>query len=96
MDGGEERVNGFQFLRSPENDGRKQRFWDDLWIADMLAVLFTGTWRTFSNADQLEPWLRLLRLLLDPRPLVAVIDAAPFAMPCRTISWSICWACARA
>lgn len=73
----EERVNGFRFLRSPEADGRrKQRFWDDPWVTDVLSVLFTGTWRTFSDASQVEPWLRLLRPLLDPRPLVAVIDMA--------------------
>ncbi|MGO7637585.1 hypothetical protein [Rhizobium leguminosarum] len=73
----EERVNGFRFLRSPETDGRRRQwFWDDPWVSDVLAVMFTGTWRTFSNADQVEPWLRLLRPMLDPRPLVAVIDTA--------------------
>jgi len=74
----EERVNGFKFLRSPETEGRRrQYFWADPWVADVLAVMFTGAgWRTFSYADQLEPWLRLLRPLLDPRPLVAVIDTA--------------------
>ncbi|WP_113048391.1 hypothetical protein [Agrobacterium tumefaciens] len=72
----EERINGFRLLRSPEADNRKKRFWDDPWLSDVLAVLFTGTWRTFSDADQLQPWLRLLRPLLDPRPLVAVIEAA--------------------
>lgn len=73
----EERINGLKLLRSPETDGRRrQRFWDDPWVSDVLAVMLTGNWRTFSNADQLEPWLRLLRPLLDPRPLVAVIDTA--------------------
>jgi hypothetical protein len=74
----EERVNGFRFLRSPETDGRRRhRFWDDPWLSDVLAVMFSGAaWRTFPNAEELEPWLRLLRPLLDPRPLVAVIEAA--------------------
>jgi len=74
----EERINGFRFLRSPEIVGRRrQRFWDDPWAADVLAVMFSGAaWRTFPNAEELEPWLRLLRPLLDPRPLVAVIDTA--------------------
>ncbi|TAT87195.1 hypothetical protein ELI54_02660 [Rhizobium ruizarguesonis] len=74
----EERVNGFRFLRSPETEGRRrQRFWADPWVADVLAVMFSGAaWRTFPDAEELEPWLRLLRPLLDPRPLVAVIDMA--------------------
>ncbi|MBP2563680.1 hypothetical protein J2766_000239 [Agrobacterium tumefaciens] len=74
----EERVNGFRFLRSPETEGRRrQRFWDDPWVADVLAVMFSGAgWRTFPKAEELQPWLRLLRPLLDPRPLVAVIEAA--------------------
>lgn len=74
----EERVNGVRFLRSPETEGRRrQRFWDDPWLSDVLAVMFSGAaWRTFPNTEELEPWLRLLRPLLDPRPLVAVIDAA--------------------
>lgn len=73
----EERVNGFRFLRSPEARGRRKRFWDDPWLSDVLAVLFSGAgWRTFPNVEEVEPWLRLLRPLLDPRPLVAVIDAA--------------------
>lgn len=74
----EERVNGFRFLRSPETDGRRrQRFWDDPWLSDVLAVMFSGAARrTFPNGEELEPWLRLLRPLLDPRPLVAVIDIA--------------------
>lgn len=73
----EERVNGFRFLRSPESGSRRrQRYWDDPWVSDVLAVMFTGTWRVFSNANQLEPWLRLLRPLLDPRPLVAIIETA--------------------
>lgn len=71
-----ERVNGFKLLRSLEAAGRKKRFWDDPCLSDVLAVLFTGTWRTFSDASQLEPWLRLLRPLLDPRPLVALIETA--------------------
>ncbi|MCX8996240.1 hypothetical protein NOF55_16530 [Rhizobiaceae bacterium BDR2-2] len=73
----EERVNGFRLLRGPETDGRKQWFWDDPWVADVLAVMSTGAiWRTFPDAGHLKPWLRLLRPLLDPRPLVAVIDTA--------------------
>jgi len=72
----EERINGFRLLRSPEADGRKKRFWDDPWLSDVLDVMFTSYWRVFSEVDQLEPWLRLLRPLLDFRPLVAVIDTA--------------------
>lgn len=73
----EERLNGFQLLRSAEADNRKKRFWDDSWLSDVLAVMFSGAaWRTFPNAEELEPWLRLLRPLLDPRPLVAIIDTA--------------------
>ncbi|WP_107340854.1 hypothetical protein [Agrobacterium pusense] len=74
----EERVNGFRFLRSPETEGRRrQRYWDDPWLSDVLAVMFSGVGRrTFPNTEELEPWLRLLRPLLDPRPLVAVIDMA--------------------
>lgn len=74
----EERINGFRFLRNSEIvSRRRQRFWDDPWAADVLAVMFSGAgWRTFPNAEEVEPWLRLLRPLLDPRPLVAVIEAA--------------------
>lgn len=73
----EERINGFRFLRSPEASGRRKRFWDDPWLADVLAVMFSGAGRrTFPNTEELEPWLRLLRPLLDPRPLVAIIDMA--------------------
>ncbi|RYH00234.1 MAG: hypothetical protein EON58_00975 [Alphaproteobacteria bacterium] len=72
----EERVNGFKLLRSSETDRRRKRFWDDPWVVDVLAVLLAGNWRTFSNVDQVEPWLRLLRPLIDPRPLIAVIQIA--------------------
>lgn len=74
----EERVNGVRFLRNPETEGRRrQRFWDDPWLSDVLSVMFSGAGRrTFPNAEELEPWLRLLRPLLDPRPLVTVIDTA--------------------
>lgn len=73
----EQLVNGFKLLRGPETDNPKKRFWDDPWLSDVLAVMFSGAaWRTFPNAGELEPWLRLLRPLLDPRPLYVVIDAA--------------------
>lgn len=73
----EKRINGFKLLRCPEDNRRTQNFWDDAWLSDVLAVMFSGAaWRTFPNADALDPWLRLLRPLLDPRPLVAVIEAA--------------------
>jgi len=73
----EERTKGFKLLRHPEADRRTASFWDDPWLLDVLAVLFTGAvWRTFSNAEELQPWLRLLRPLLDPRPLVTIIDIA--------------------
>lgn len=73
----EERINGFKLLRSSEAESRKKYFWDDAWLSDVMAVLFMGAaWRTFSDARHLEPWLRLLRPLLDPRPLVALIDIA--------------------
>lgn len=74
----EERINGVRFLRSQETKGRgRQRYWDDPWVTDVLAVMFSGAgWRTFPKAEELEPWLRLLRPLLDPRPLFAVIEMA--------------------
>jgi hypothetical protein len=73
----EERVNGFRLLRSPHADHSRQKlFWNDPWVSDVLWVLLTGTWRTFSDVSQVEPWLRLVRPLLDPRPLIDVIDTA--------------------
>lgn len=73
----EERINGFKLLRRPEVESRTQTFWDDPWLLDVLAVMFTGAaWRTFPSTEELQPWLRLLRPLLDPRPLVTVIDIA--------------------
>lgn len=72
----EQRISGFKLLRSPEAHQRRTRYWDDPWLSDVLAVLFTGTWRTFSNKDQLGPWLRLARPLLDTRPLEALFAVA--------------------
>ncbi|NTE80185.1 hypothetical protein G6M12_01295 [Agrobacterium tumefaciens] len=73
----EERINGFKLLRRPEVESRTQTFWDDPWLLDVLAVMFTGAVRrTFPHAEELQPWLRLLRPLLDPRPLVAIIEIA--------------------
>lgn len=73
----EARINGFKLLRRPEADRRTQRFWDDVWLVDVLTVMFTGAvWRTFVDAQELHPWLRLLRPLLDPRPLNVIIEIA--------------------
>ena len=73
----EERINGFKVLRRPEADRQTPGFWDDRLLLDVLAVMFTGAVRrTFPSAEELQPWLRLLRPLLDPRPLVSIIDIA--------------------
>lgn len=72
----EQRINGFKLLRTPESSGRRTLYWDDRWLSDILAVLFTGTWHTFTDGRQLEPWLRVVRPLLDPRPLEALFAVA--------------------
>lgn len=49
-------------------------FWSDPWLQDVLAILRIGDYPYFTDPGQLEPLLRLTRVLIDPTPLYHLFE----------------------